>query len=402
MMGRLWIDDTTLRDGEQTAGVVFANAEKIQIAKMLSEIGVHQIEVGIPAMGGDEKEAIKAIVDLGLSTSVLAWNRAVISDIDASLDCGVDTIAVSISASDIHIQTKLQRDRQWVLDSIKESVDYAKRHNLYVSVNAEDASRADPEFLIHFAQTAKDYGADRIRYCDTLGILDPFETYWRIKALRDAVDIDIEMHTHNDLGMATPNAIAGIKAGASFVNVTVNGLGERAGNAALEEVVIALKYIEKIDTGIDTSRFRELSEYVARASGRPLPTWKPVVGSNLFIYESEARGSGALVDPKTYEVYPPSEVGLHRLFIIGKHSGPKTVKHKLQEYGLPADSKLAHDLGCEARSLSIKLKRALFDSEVIELYNQIRRSRPDNSSSALPKNNQPSHLETVKGRTNDR
>ncbi len=374
-MAKLWIDDTTLRDGEQTAGVVFANAEKIQIARMLAELGVQQLEVGIPAMGGDEKEAIQAIVKLDLPTSILAWNRAVISDIDASLDCGVDTIAVSISASDIHIQNKLQRDRQWVLDSIKESVDYAKRHNLYVSVNAEDASRADPEFLIEFARTAKDVGADRIRYCDTLGILDPFETYWRIKAVIDAVNIDVEMHTHNDLGMATANAIAGIKAGAAFVNVTVNGLGERAGNAALEEVVMALKYLEGIDTVTDTSRFREISEYVARASGRPLPTWKPIVGSNLFLYESEARGSGALNDPSTYEVYPPSEVGLHRLFIIGKHSGPKTLKHKLHEYGLPISDSLAREMDGEARSLSINLKRALFDREVIELYRQLKRSR---------------------------
>lgn len=370
---KLWIDDTTLRDGEQTAGVVFANAEKIQIAKLLSEIGVHQIEVGIPAMGGDEKEAIKAIVDLNLPTSILAWNRAVTSDIDASLSCGVDTIAISISASDIHIQTKLQRDRQWVLDSIKESVDYAKKHNLYVSVNAEDASRADPEFLMEFARTAKSAGADRLRYCDTLGILDPFETYHRIKALIEEVGIEIEMHTHNDLGMATANALAGIRAGATFVNVTVNGLGERAGNAALEEVVMALKYIEGIDTGIDTSRFREISEYVAHASGRPLPTWKPIVGSNLFVYESEGRASGALQSPTNYEIYPPDEVGLARKFIIGKHSGARSVKNKLRQYGLRTDDKLIDELTFEARSLAIKLKRALFDQELVQLYQQLAR-----------------------------
>lgn len=365
---KLWIDDTTLRDGEQTAGVVFANAEKIQIAKMLAEIGVHQIEVGIPVMGGDEKEAIKAIVDLNLPTSILAWNRAVVSDVKASLDCGVNTIAVSISASDIHIQTKLQADRQWVLDSIKKSVDFAKTQNVYVSVNAEDASRAEPEFLVEFAKTAKESGADRLRYCDTLGILDPFETYQRIKALREAVDIEIEMHTHNDLGMATANALAGIRAGATFVNVTVNGLGERAGNAALEETVMALKYVEGIDVGIETGRFRELSEYVAHASGRPIPTWKPIVGSNLFVYESEGRASGALATPTNYEIYPPDEVGLVRKFIIGKHSGPKSVKYKLRQYGLRADEKTIDGLTHEARSLAIKLKRALFDQELIDLY----------------------------------
>jgi len=172
----VYIDDTTLRDGEQTAGVVFANEEKIHIAKMLAQIGVHQIEVGIPAMGGDEKEAIKEIVRLELPASILAWNRAVVEDVKQSLDCGVDAVAVSISSSDIHIKYKLRRDRQWILDSIKRAVEFAKSHDLYVSVNAEDASRADPDFLVEFALAAKESGADRLRYCDTVGILDPFET----------------------------------------------------------------------------------------------------------------------------------------------------------------------------------------------------------------------------------
>ncbi|GAG62709.1 unnamed protein product [marine sediment metagenome] len=152
------IDDTTLRDGEQTAGVVFANDEKIHIAKMLDKVGVHQIEAGIPAMGGDEKEAIKKIASLDLNCSVMGWNRAVKSDIDASVECGVDAVAVSISSSDIHIEHKLIKSREWVLESIKTSVDYAKGFNLYVSVNAEDASRSDMEFLLQFARTARDAG----------------------------------------------------------------------------------------------------------------------------------------------------------------------------------------------------------------------------------------------------
>ncbi|MFQ5886382.1 MAG: homoaconitate hydratase, partial [Anaerolineae bacterium] len=290
----VYIDDTTLRDGEQTAGVVFANEEKVHIAKMLAQLGVHQIEAGIPAMGGDEKEAIKEIVRLELPASILAWNRAVVEDVKHSLDCGVDAVAISISSSDIHIKHKLRRDRGWVLDSIKRAVEFAKSHNLYVSVNAEDSSRADPEFLVEFARTAKEAGADRLRYCDTVGILDPLETYKGVKALIEEVDIPIEMHNHNDFGMATANAIAGLKAGAIYVNTTVNGLGERAGNASLEELVMALTYCEGIDLGIRTSLFRELSEYVALASGRPLPAWKPVVGSNLFVYESEGRASGAV------------------------------------------------------------------------------------------------------------
>ena len=156
---------------------MFSNHEKIRIAKLLDEVGVHQIEVGIPAMGGDEKKTIKQIVELGLDTSILAWNRAVMDDVQHSIDCGVDAVAISMSASDIHIEHKLPKSRQWVLDQIRECVAFAKDHDLYVSVNAEDASRADLEFLLRFGQAAKEEGADRLRFCDTLGILDPFDTY---------------------------------------------------------------------------------------------------------------------------------------------------------------------------------------------------------------------------------
>ena len=263
IVGPVYIDDTTLRDGEQTAGVVFANEEKINIAKMLARLGVHQIEAGIPAMGGDEIEAIKKIVALNLPASILTWNRAVVGDIQQSLDCGVQAVAISISSSDIHIQHKLFRDRQWVLDSIRRAVEFAKRHDLYVSVNAEDASRADPDFLVEFGHAAKECGADRLRFCDTVGILDPFGTYTRVKALVEAVGIPVEMHTHNDFGMATANAIAGLRAGATYVNTTVNGLGERAGNASMEELVMFLQCCEGVDLQIRTSLFRELSEYLS-------------------------------------------------------------------------------------------------------------------------------------------
>ncbi|RLC72777.1 MAG: homocitrate synthase [Chloroflexi bacterium] len=368
----VYIDDTTLRDGEQTAGVVFANEEKIHIAKMLAQIGVHQIEVGIPAMGGDEKEAIKEIVRLELPASILAWNRAVVEDVKQSLDCGVDAVAVSISSSDIHIKYKLRRDRQWILDSIKRAVEFAKSHDLYVSVNAEDASRADPDFLVEFALAAKESGADRLRYCDTVGILDPFETYERVKALIEEVDIPIEMHTHNDFGMATANAIAGLQAGATYVNTTVNGLGERAGNASLEELVMALRHCKGVSLGIHTSLFRELAEYVALASGRPIPAWKPVVGSSLFVYESEGRASGAVRDPTTYEIFLPGEVGLPRRFNVGKYSGPSVVRHKLREYGHHPSEEEMLKLVPILRARSIALKRSLFDREVVEAYLSFR------------------------------
>lgn len=362
------IDDTTLRDGEQTAGVVFANDEKIYIAKMLDKIGVHQIEAGIPTMGGDEKAAIKAISSLNLNCSVLGWNRAVVSDIDDSVECGVDAVAISISASDIHIEHKLRKSREWVLESVRTAVDHAKKYNLYVSVNAEDASRSDMEFLLQFARTAKEVGADRLRYCDTLGILDPFETFMRVKTIVDIIGIDIEMHTHNDFGMAIANAIAGVKAGATYVNTTINGLGERAGNASFEEFVMALKYLEKVDLGIDTHLFRELSEYVAAASDRFIPTWKPVVGANLFVYESEIRASTAFKEPRTFELFSPEDVGLERKIIIGKHSGVKTLMMKLGELGYKIDEKHAEELAEKIREKSLALKRSLFDSEIVDAY----------------------------------
>jgi homocitrate synthase NifV len=366
------IDDTTLRDGEQTAGVVFANDEKIHIAKLLDKMGVHQIEAGIPTMGGDEKAAIKAISGLNLNCSVLGWNRAVVSDIDDSVECGVDAVAISISASDIHIEHKLRKSREWVLDSVKTAVDYAKGYNLYVSVNAEDASRADMEFLLQFARTAKEVGADRLRYCDTLGILDPFETFMRVRTVIEIIGIDVEMHTHNDFGMAIANAIAGIKAGATYVNTTINGLGERAGNASFEEFVMALKYLEGVDLGIDTRLFREVSEYVATASGRFIPTWKPVVGANLFVYESDIRASTTMKNPGTFELFGPEDVGLEREIIIGKSSGIATLIYKLKSLGYKIGEKEAGELIEEIREKSLSLKRALFDSEIIDTYKSFK------------------------------
>ena len=362
------IDDTTLRDGEQTAGVVFANEEKVRLAKLLDQVGVHQIEVGIPAMGGDEKETIKRIASIGLNTSVLAWNRAVIDDIKHSLDCGVKAVAISISASDIHIDYKLKKSREWVLESIKNCVDFAKEKGLYVSVNAEDASRADLEFLIRFGKAAKESGADRLRFCDTIGVLDPFQTFQIIKTLKEGISITIEMHTHNDFGMATANALAGVKAGATWVNTTVNGLGERAGNAALEEVVMAMKYIGEMNLNIKTEMFRELSEYVARASARTIPVWKAIVGKNVFAHESGIHADGVIKNPLTYEAFSPEEVGLERQLVIGKHSGSHSLVAKFKEYGLKLSEKEAREILPDVRSHAVQVKRALFDKELMYIY----------------------------------
>lgn len=368
------IDDTTLRDGEQTAGVVFSNEEKIRIARLLDEVGVHQIEVGIPAMRGDEKETIKHIVGLGLNASILAWNRAVISDVEHSIDCGVDAVAISMSASDIHIKYKLQKSRKWVLDQIRSCVAFAKQHDLYVSVNAEDASRADLQFLLRFSQVAKEEGADRLRFCDTLGILDPFDTYNVVSFLKKEGGLDIEMHTHDDFGMATANALAGIKAGATYVNTTVNGLGERAGNAALEEVVMALKYLGKVDMGFQTSRLRELSECVAAASARTIPAWKSIVGTNVFAHESGIHADGVIKNPLNYEAFAPEDVGLERQIVVGKHSGSRTIYRKFQEFGLELSQEECDGVLALVRAAAIEFKRALFDKELMYIYHDYLRS----------------------------
>lgn len=366
------IVDTTLRDGEQTAGVVFANHEKVAIAKALSDVGVEQLEVGIPAMGGDEKDAIKEICKKDLSSSIMAWNRAVIGDIKQSIDCGVDAVAISISVSDIHIKHKLRTSREWVIENMMRSVEFAKKNGLYVSVNGEDASRADKDFLVDFIKAAKGVGADRFRYCDTVGIMDPFSIRDNINYIYEKTGADIEMHTHNDFGMATANALAGVRGGATHIGVTVNGLGERAGNAALEEVVMALKYVHNIDLGFNTGMFKDISHYVSNAAGRDLPEWKAIVGANMFRHESGIHADGAIKNPKNYEAFDPEEIGLQRQIVIGKHSGKAGIINKFREYNINLDELMAQMVLEKVRAVSVCVKRPLFDKELVQIYHDIK------------------------------
>lgn len=371
MLKDIKIVDTTLRDGEQTAGVVFSAAEKLEIARLLSGAGVFQLEVGVPAMGGSEKEAIKTIVKAGLKCSLMGWNRAVISDIEASIECGLDAVAISISSSDVHIQEKLQKTREWVLDTTTRAVNFAKSHGLYVSANAEDASRADPAFLLQFIKTIRDAGADRLRFCDTTGSLDALSTYEKIKEIIQKTGITVEFHTHNDFGMATASTLAALEGGATFASVTINGLGERAGNAATEEVVMALKYLKKYDVGFDISKIREICDYVAKASGREIPPNKPIVGRGLFLHEAGVIADAILKQPSAYEIFAPSLVGGIRQLIIGKHSGRAAIVSKFSEYGIEIDEEVAGKILEKVREKAVEVKRPLFDKELMQIYYEI-------------------------------
>ena len=363
------IDDTTLRDGEQTAGVVFSRREKLAIARMLDSIGVQEIECGIPAMGVEEQASIKALVDLGLNARLITWNRALVPEIKASIACGVQAVDISLSVSDQMIAHKLRKDREAVKEQLKVALGFAKKYNLYVSVGGEDASRADMSFLVELMEITRAMGGDRFRFCDTLGIMDPFGMFDKVSFLRKTVpEVDIEVHTHNDLGMATANAIAGIRAGARFVNTTINGLGERAGNAALEEVIMGLKHACGIEAGIDTHRFREMSLFVAKASHRPLSVSKPVVGSRVFAHESGLHADGVIKDPRNYEGFDPAEVGLTRSIVVGKHSGTGGLIERYRSMGVYISRTRAETLLEATRTMSCKRKRDLSNCELMGIY----------------------------------
>jgi len=363
------IDDTTLRDGEQTAGVVFSQREKIAIARMLDSIGVGEIECGIPAMGTEEQAGIRALVDLGLSARLITWNRALVPEIEASIACGVQAVDISLSVSEQMMLHKLRKSRSEVKEQLKVALGFAKQHDLYVSVGGEDASRADMTFLVELMEITRSLGGDRFRFCDTLGIMDPFTMFDKVRFLRQAVpEVDIEVHTHNDLGMATANAIAGIRAGARFVNTTINGLGERAGNAALEEVVMGLKHACSLETGIDTHRFREMSLFVAKASHRPLSVSKAVVGERVFAHESGLHADGVIKDPRNYEGFDPAEVGLTRSIVVGKHSGTSGLIERYRSMGIAIDRKRAEPMLEMTRAMSCKRKRDLSNCELMGIY----------------------------------
>jgi len=331
---RVKIFDTTLRDGEQTPGVALTPKMKLEIARALDELGVDVIEAGYPIISSGEEKAVKAIASEGLNAKICALSRINRMDMDAAIRCDVDWIHIFVATSDIHLKHKLKMSKEEALRKSVEAVEYAKAHGLTVQFSAEDATRTDPNFLSKFYGAIVDAGSDSIDIPDTVGVMTPERFFNLVSKIKKTVKAPVAVHCHNDFGLATANTIAGVLAGAEIVHVTVNGIGERAGNASLEEVAAILKLLYHIPMNLDLKKIFKVSRLVEKYTGIQVQKNKAIVGDNAFTHESGIHVHGILCKPETYEPIPPELFGRERRVVIGKHSGSHAIAEILRKHGL--------------------------------------------------------------------
>ena len=366
-----WIIDTTLRDGEQAPGVVFSAEEKTDIACLLADTGVNELEIGYPAISSDERNTIRNIAALNLPVRLTSWARAKWQDIEEARICGTEALHISFPVSALYLQL-MEKDYAWVQRQLQELIPKAKKYFSYVSVGAQDATRAEPELLKNFVLDAEACGADRIRIADTVGIATPTSIITLISQLKSVSYAALEFHAHNDLGMATANAFTALEAGCKAVSVSVTGLGERAGNAALEELAIALELSGKYDSRIDTRQLSNLCKAVSKASGRVIQDQKAVVGRSAFQHESGIHCAALLKHPLSYQPFLPDQVGRQtEELVIGKHSGSASLQHFFSGRGVILSRDEAGYLLEKVRQTATEKKRALNPEELDSIYNTL-------------------------------
>ncbi len=372
---RPWVIDSTLRDGEQAPGVCFSLADKLRIAEGLSQAGVPELECGIPAMGEAECRDIRALIAQRLPPRLTGWCRATVADLDAASRCGLRSVHVAFPLSPI-LLAAMDKTQDWTERTLPEIVAYARARFEHVSVGAQDASRTPLDRLRSFVRQAAQCGVHRVRIADTVGAWNPLEACAAFQQLAPhAFGVELEFHGHNDLGMATANTIAAIQGGAGSVSVTVNGLGERAGNAALEQVAAAIHYSLHCQSGIQLNRLAELCDLVAEASHHPLMAGHPVTGSAVFQHESGIHCSALLRDSSTYQLFQPEEVGRSATeFVVGKHSGTAAIVHVLAAHGIVATRDAVQQVLDPIRSLAAQMKRPLTSAELTTLFRPTKAS----------------------------
>lgn len=366
------IIDTTLRDGEQAPGVVFSLQEKLKIASLLDKIGVPEVEIGMPAISRNDVHDSRIISTSGFNFKTIGWCRANKHDIAAAALAQCDRVHLSLPVSDCHLKT-MDKSKSWVLETMEEMVQYAKNYFSIVSIGAQDASRAESSFLKEFISMAVHHGVSRLRLADTVGLMNPFSVSKMISELRMLFPkMELEFHGHNDLGMATANALAAVCSGAGAVSVTVNGLGERAGNTSLEELVMALKVSMECDLGLNTTYLSELSAVVERASGRKNSPSKPIVGDMVLCHESGIHTNSLLKDINSYQIIQPESIGAKQPnFVFGKHSGSNAIVAFLLNKGVNITKEQSRNLLTDIKNFSVEKKRSITESELLGMYYQM-------------------------------